>query len=172
MSEEQFKEIEVKSETESLLKKMPGDDNKFDFKGVLGPALIIMAIVIGGAISGYFLASQGRREVAKKETELIGGAKIVEGPKEVGIKDEKVFRDTAQGRIETNENEEEAEGSHKLIRSGGKSQTAYLTSSVLDLNQFLGKCVQVWGETFKAQSVSWLMDVGRIKILDSCPEGV
>jgi len=42
----------------------------------------------------------------------------------------------------------------------------------LDLSEFNGKCVQVWGETFAAQEAGWLMDVGRLKLLDSCPEGI
>ena len=83
-----------------------------------------------------------------------------------------LFRSTAQGKIEINDNGDIVEGSHKLLRPGGPSQTAYLTSSVLDLNQFKGKCVQVWGETFASQKAGWLMDVGRIKILEVCPEGL
>ncbi|MGB9707096.1 MAG: hypothetical protein ACPLXP_03430, partial [Microgenomates group bacterium] len=101
-----------------------------------------------------------------------GGAEVVEGPKEVGIKDVKTFRDYAFGRLKINDNGDIPEGSHKLIRPGGPSQTAYLTSSVVDLNQFLEKCVEVWGETFAGQKAAWLMDVGRVKILDSCPEGL
>lgn len=157
---------------ESLLKKMPTLGNKFEFRGALIPALVIVAIVIAGTFTGYFLANREIAALPSKETELTSGVKMVQGPKEVGIKDETVFRDTAQGKIEINDSQVVTEGSHKLIRPGGESQTAYLTSSVLDLNQFLGKCVQVWGETFAGQKAGWLMDVGRVKILDSCPEGV
>ena len=57
------------------------------------------------------------------------------------------------------------EGTHKLIRPGGDSQTVYLTSSVLDLNQFVGKKVKVWGQTFSAKKAGWLMDVGRVEVL-------
>lgn len=170
MIEEQLQKVEVKTE-EGMLKKIPGFDKKFDFKGTAVPALIIITIILAGAVSGYFLANRGVVK-SEKETELTGGGKIIQGPTEVGIKDETVFRDTAQGRVEVNDSKVVTEGSHKLLRSGGESQTAYLTSSVLDLNQFLGKCVQIWGETFKGQKAGWLMDVGRVKVLDSCPEGV
>lgn len=172
MTEEQLQPVEVETERdESLLREMPSSRRTFNFKGAGIPALAVVAIVLAGVVSGYFLANRGSA-APEKETELIGGATIVQGPKEVGIKDESVFRDTAQGRIEVNDSETVTEGSHKLIRTGGESQTAYLTSSVLDLNQFQGKCVQVWGETFAGQEAGWLMDVGRVKVLDSCPEGV
>jgi len=60
----------------------------------------------------------------------------------------------------------DGEGTHRLIREGGPSQTAYVTSSTLDLDQFAGRKVQVWGETFRAQKAGWLMDIGRLKILE------
>lgn len=172
METEQLQQVEVKTEPdEGLLKKMPGSKRTFDFKRSAVPALVIIVIILAGVASGYFLANRGV-SLPEKETELVGGVTLVQGPQEVGIKDEELFPDTAQGRIEINDSEVVTEGSHKLIRSGGESQTAYMTSSVLDLNQFLGKCVQVWGETFKGQKAGWLMDVGRVKVLDSCPEGV
>lgn len=166
-----FQKIEVKA-VGDLVKKMPSISKKSDFKSTLIRALIIIVIILVGGVTGYFLANRSISAIPEKETELAGGAKMIEGPKEVGIKDEAVFRDTAQGRIEINDSTVITEGSHKLIRPGGESQTAYLTSSVLDLNQFRGKCVQIWGETFEGQEASWLMDVGRVKILDSCPEGI
>lgn len=135
-----------------------------NLKEILLPAIIILLIIVAGGLTGQFLANRGES--------LSGGAEVVQGSKEVGIKDEKTFRDTASGKLEANGASDASEGSHKLIRPGGPSQTAYLTSSVIDLDQFVGKCLQVWGETFAAQKAGWLMDVGRAKILDSCPEGL
>jgi len=60
----------------------------------------------------------------------------------------------------------DGEGTHKLLREGGESQTAYLTSSVLDLDLFVGHKVEIWGETFAAQKAGWLLDVGAVKVLD------
>lgn len=149
------------------------EEKKLTLKEIFLPAGIILAIILAGGATGWFLANRvGGGAVSVQTKKLIGGAELVEGPKEVGIKDVKTFRDSAEGRIEVNDNSDIPEGSHKLIRPGGPSQTAYLTSSVVDLSQFLGKCVQVWGETFAAQRAGWLMDVGRVKILDSCPEGL
>lgn len=142
-----------------------------EWKPAVLAASIILVIVAGGAMTGFFLSRQ-KGEPGTVSTQNIDGAIIVSGKKEVGIKDEEVFRDHAQGRIEANDFSQVEEGSHRLMRLGGESQTAYLTSSVVDLDQFVGKCVEVWGETFAGQSAGWLMDVGRVKILDRCPEGV
>lgn len=160
-------------ENQDLVKKFSGLKSQSSLKEIFLPAGIILLIIFAGGITGWFLANRGGLPVGPIQTKkLTGGAELVQGPKEVGIKDIKTFRDTAEGKIEINDNGDIPEGSHKLLRPGGPSQTAYLTSSVVDLGQFLGKCVQVWGETFAAQKVGWLMDVGRVKVLDKCPEGI
>ena len=73
------------------------------------------------------------------------------------------FKDSAEGYLE--EGGLEGEGSHKLLRPGGDSQTVYLTSSVTDLDELVGTEVRIWGETFKGQKAGWLMDVGRVEVL-------
>lgn len=157
---------------QSLVKEF-SVEKKPRVKEIVIPALVIILIILVGGATGYFLAMRGAAMTTPAITkELVGGVELVQGPKEVGVKDEETFRDTAQGKIEVNDSTEIPEGSHKLIRPGGPSQTAYLTSSVIDLDQFTGKCVQAWGETFAAQKAGWLMDVGRVKILDRCPEGI
>ena len=82
-----------------------------------------------------------------------------------GSTDEKAFRDSAEGTLEKGGLEGE-EGSHKLVRPGGEDQTAYLTSSTLDLDKFVGRKVKVWGETFSAKKAGWFMDIGRVQILE------
>src|SRR3989344_4113161 len=57
------------------------------------------------------------------------------------------------------------EGSYHIVREGGESQNVYLTSSALDLAQFVDARVIVKGETFKAQRAGWLMDVGQVKVI-------
>jgi hypothetical protein len=74
------------------------------------------------------------------------------------------FKDSAEGYLE--DGGLDGEGSHKLLRPGGESQTVYLTSSVTDLSELAGVEVKVWGETFKGQKAGWLMDVGRVEVLD------
>jgi len=161
-------------EEPNLVQQFPANPKKLNLKETLIPVGVILAIIVAGGVTGYFLSNrgQGSTMIPTQSKQLIGGAEMVQSSKEVGIKDEKAFKDTSQGKIVVNDNKDVSEGSHKLIRPGGPSQTAYLTSSVLDLNQFLGKCVQIWGETFAGQKAGWLMDVGRVRILDSCPEGL
>ncbi len=76
-----------------------------------------------------------------------------------------VFKDSAEGYLEMGGLD--GEGSHKLLRAGGPSQTVYLTSSVTDLDKLAGMDVKVWGETFKGQKAGWLMDVGKIEVVNT-----
>jgi hypothetical protein len=80
-----------------------------------------------------------------------------------GSDDTETFKDTAEGTLK--EGGIDGEGQYHLVRPGGDSQNVYLTSSSLDLSQFVGKKIKVWGETQEAQSAGWLMDVGRVEIL-------
>jgi len=81
-----------------------------------------------------------------------------------GSADESAFKDSAEGYLQIGGFQ--GEGSHHLLRPGGDSQTVYLVSSVTDLDKFDGMQVKVWGETNKGQKVGWLMDVGRIQVID------
>lgn len=81
-----------------------------------------------------------------------------------GVPDEKAFRDDTEGVLIIGGIE--GEGSHTLLRAGGVSQNVYLTSSVVDLDQFEGMKLRIWGETFKGQKAGWLMDVGRVEVLE------
>jgi len=127
---------------------------------ILPAAVLVLAVGLG-VFTGFYLA-----KLKGKGSSLQGGVvpqgKITKGS-EFGSQDPK-FEDTAEGVLEVGGID--GEGTHKLLREGGPSQTVYLTSSVLDLDQFTGKKVQIWGETFKAQKAGWLMDVGRVKILE------
>ena len=76
----------------------------------------------------------------------------------------KSFTDSATGTIE--KGNINGEGTHILNRAGGASQRASLTSSTVDLDLFVGKKVEVKGETNRSNKTSWLMDVGSIKILE------
>lgn len=74
------------------------------------------------------------------------------------------FKDSAEGILR--EGGIDGEGAFHLERPGGESQAVYLTSSVLDLTPFVGRTVKVWGQTQAARSAGWLMDVGRLQVLD------
>lgn len=156
--------VEVKTE-KGIVHKFTQVGQKKNWREIMLPAGIVLVIILFGTVTGYLLANRGGG--VGRGVSIIRG-----GPKETGIKDAELFPDKAEGRIEINDSEVVTEGSHKLIRPGGESQTAYLTSSAVNLNQFLGKCVQVWGETFAGQQAGWFMDIGWVKSLDKCPEGV
>jgi hypothetical protein len=166
-TEVQAKPVEEGGE-KRILREMSREDKGWG-KAVLLAGMIVL-IVGAGALTGYFLAR--KKGVAPGSQGLGSGLEIGLGQKEAGVKDEALFPDKARGKIEVNDFSQVKEGSHKLLRSGGEGQTAYLTSSVIDLNEFVGRCVEVWGETFAGQEAGWLMDVGFLEVIDQCPEGV
>ena len=81
-----------------------------------------------------------------------------------GIADKKTFKDKAEGILK--EGGVDGEGNFHLQRPGGESQNVYLTSSSVDLSKFVGRKIKVWGETQKAQYAGWLMDVGKVEVLE------
>ena len=119
-----------------------------------------VAVIMVGVAIGYVLATKSGGATLSAVT----GGKVVKSDKVVGSLDEKAFPDSTEGVLE--KGGIDGEGTHKLIRDGGPSKTAYLTSSVIDLDQFVGKKVKIWGETRAAQKAGWLMDVGRLEILE------
>lgn len=56
------------------------------------------------------------------------------------------------------------EGTHHLVRDGGPSKYVYLTSSVIDLQSFVNKKIEVWGETLSSKKAGWLMDVAKVQV--------
>ena len=116
----------------------------------LGSGYLLKNGSIGGVINTGPVVSRNVPEAGLKEGDIIG------------VQDEKTFKDSATGVL--HKGGIDGEGSHQLLRPGGVSQTVYLTSSVIDLDEFEGHQVTVWGETFKGQKAGWLMDVGRVKV--------
>lgn len=144
----------------SLVKQLQQKKKGLPMKTIL----IATIIVLVGIGTGYGLTlatsggAGGIKSAAKVEEE--GGVKVgdVIGSSEAG------FKDKATGVLDRGGID--GEGSHHLLREGGPDQTAYLTSSVVDLELFVGHKVEVWGETFSAQKAGWFMDVGRVKVLE------
>lgn len=121
--------------------------------------IIIAVIVALGVGTGYF-ASKSRLT----PNPIKSNNKIVKTDGIVGSTDTKTFRDQAEGVIQ--KGGIDGEGTHKLIRDPKRpDQNVYLTSGVVDLDQFVGKKVKVWGETNSAQKAGWLMDVGKVEVL-------
>ncbi len=140
----------------SVLKKFP----KFDFKSNLPLIVGAVLVVIAGVGTGWLLS--GNKNLLGSRSVTVPGAET--GPKEAGLADEATFKDTAEGVLE--EGGVDGEGTHHLVRPGGASQNVYLTSTVIDLQSFVSKKVQVWGQTISAREAGWLMDVGKIKVVE------
>lgn len=127
--------------------------------------MFLLAVVLGvGTGFGVFKL---RAQTASSQAGPEPMSQVATGAVKVGdvfgIKDESTFKDMAEGYLEIGGMD--GEGSHKLLRPGGDSQTVYLTSSVTSLDDFDGMQVKIWGETFKGQKAGWLMDVGRVEVV-------
>jgi len=116
---------------------------------------VAIAVLLGTAL-GF-----GLIKITKKGK--TSNVSSVKAEKTVGIADKKTFKDQAEGILK--EGGIDGEGSFHLERPGGESQNVYLTSTTVDLSQYIGKKVRVWGETFAAEKAGWLMDVGLLEIL-------
>lgn len=118
---------------------------------------ILISSVILGVLAGYLLAD---KQVVKQ-----GGSPQESKKPASAQQDTRTFRDFAEGTIQKRpapkKAEEYVEGTHLLVREGGVPVA--LTSSVVDLSQYEGKKVKVFGETQKAIKEGWLMDVGKVE---------
>jgi hypothetical protein len=135
------------------------------------PLLVVISIVaivagIGTGYGGFKLQTKATTNVTSTgsgEIQQIAEEGKIKAGDVFGVNDEETFKDSAEGYLEIGGLN--GEGSHKLLRAGGETQTVYLTSSITDLDQFDGMEVKVAGETFKGQKAGWLMDVGRVEVV-------
>lgn len=124
----------------------------------------LVVVLVLGLASGFLLSgtkASGERSGAPIVARNVPESGLKEGDI-IGEQNAEEFKDSATGVLQ--KGGLDGEGSHHLLRPGGVSQTVYLTSSIIDLDEFTGHQVTVWGETFKGQKVGWLMDVGRVKV--------
>jgi len=98
--------------------------------------------------------------MSKSGSSAAPGAKTTSS--EAGALDPEVKYDTAEGVIK--EGGSNGEGTFHLEREGGPSKNVYLTSSVVDLDKFVDKKVQIWGQTLASKKVGWLMDVAKVQV--------
>jgi len=158
---EQDQDQSPKSKITSLLRKVP---QRANLPTKFLPIFIILVVVTAGIFSGLVFSS--RNKIAKVNSQKAAlSEETLTGEQKQSFN--QTFRDEAEGVVERNDKlDKYAQGTHKLIRPGGESQTAYLTSSVLDLDEYVGKKVKVFGETFGSSQVGWLMDVGKVEIIN------
>lgn len=140
---------------------------------LLSPRVLIIILVVAIGL-GYFIsrvyplsdsktASLLSGEQNAISTENITDKSTIEAGKLYGDT-ATVFKDSATGTVE--KGSINGEGTHILNREGGASQRASLTSSVVDLDLFVGRRVEVKGETNASRQTSWLLDVGSVKVLE------
>lgn len=160
------KDLSAKKNTTTKNEPLVHDFNKEGLKSSLSPKItvIFIGILILGLISGYFFAGKSGTNSAQNSTGggIFNGSSSPKGTV-VGSKDTSTFKDTAEGTLK--QGGVDGEGAYHLERSGGPSQNVYLTSSIVDLSKFIDKKIKVWGQTQKAQTAGWLMDVGRVEVL-------
>jgi len=156
-------ELNIKQPTHHLLHAI--DNHISNSKN---PWLLLTGVIVGalllGTLTGFGIQAltggTGLSSNSKKNIETVdkSGAKT-----SAGIVDKEAFPDEVEGTLQ--EGGFEGEGSFHLERKGGKSQFVYLTSTTVDLTEFMGKKVKVNGQTFNAEKAGWLMDVGYIEVV-------
>lgn len=118
---------------------------------------VVIAALVLGTFTGYILSTKNTNTASPAAS--VGQAKSAQ-------QDTRTFKDFAEGTIKAKPlptDGEYVEGTHTLIREG--AVPVALTSSVVDLSQYEGKKVKVFGETQKALKEGWLMDVGKVEVL-------
>ncbi len=120
----------------------------------------LLIVIVAGAVLGFVFA---KVKSSSSKTSKNQQTQTSTSDKSAGIADKKTFKDQAEGTLR--EGGADGEGNFHLERPGGDSQNVYLTSTTVDLSQYIGKKVRVWGQTFQAQKAGWLMDVGLVEVL-------
>ncbi len=121
-----------------------------------------VVVVLAGVATGWLLTGKTQAgSVPDTSSQQEDQVKRTED--EAGVENTEDFPDTVEGKLV--EGGIDGEGTHRLERTGGPSQNVYLSSTVIDLQSFVGKNVKIWGQTLSGKKAGWLMDVGRIKVI-------
>jgi hypothetical protein len=134
-------------------------------KGLVFMIIVGLVVILAGVGSGWMLSTKIKAGGQKSPTS--GANQVVDkstGEVSVAGADESNFPDTAEGTLKTGGIE--GEGTHHLDRNMGPEKDVYLFSTSINLDDFVDKKVQVWGQTVSGKKAGWLMDVGRVKVLD------
>lgn len=123
-------------------------------------ALLIVSLGLGIG-TGFVFAKKGVQ--SGNSSVSVQSSNSVQTDKEAGINDTSAFPDTATGVLTTGGIR--GEGTHHLDRSETKEKEVALSSTVINLDNFVGKKVEIRGQTISSKTSGWLMDVGKIKIV-------
>lgn len=155
--------------TQPLVKDFKGSKgsvnrDSFVVKNALLIFVLLLVLGLGTGFVGALVTSGGKTGAVTTSTgEVVEEGELKAGTV-VGSDDTETFSDTAEGTLR--EGGIDGEGAYHLERPGGESQNVYMTSSVVDLAPMVGKKVKVWGKTFAGEKAGWLMDVGRVEVLE------
>jgi len=149
-----------KNTEEDLVKEF--NTSESDKKPAIKIGVFILLIGLFGVVSGLLIA-KGTSTPALSTSDIKTPSEIDAGMT-FGLDDTSNFKDTAEGTLK--EGGIEGEGQFHLVRPGGESQFVYLTSSSVDLSLLLDREIKVWGETFASEKAGWLMDVGKVEVLE------
>ena len=137
---------------------------------LINPAFVIIILILGAA-AGFALSkiAPSKSTTADSVVAPPSGVTGIVSKEEIKVgqvygNTSASFKDTATGVIE--KGSINGEGTHILNREGGATQRASLTSSSVDLDLFIGKKVEIKGETNASKKTAWLLDVGTIKVLE------
>lgn len=143
----------------TAMRKFP--NQKKSMRMTLG--LLIIAGLLGVG-TGYTFAKKGLASSSQDAgMAAVTSKNSVATDTEVGSNDTTAFPDTAEGVLK--EGGIEGEGTHHLDRGMGANKDVYLSSTVINLQNFVGKKVEVRGQTISGKKAGWLMDVGKVKII-------
>ncbi len=135
--------------------KLKGFNLKKSWPLIAGAFLVVVAgVTTAWVLSSKIMGGAGTSNVAAPGTKVTSTG--------AGALDPKVKYDNATGTLK--EGGIGNEGTHHLEGDNGPAHFVYLTSSVIDLQSFVGKKVQVWGETLASKKAPWLMDVAKIQV--------
>lgn len=122
-------------------------------------------VILAGLFTGYYVA-RNTSLGSSATTSGVEGTPEDEGDVAVGKiygnPDSDEFPDEAEGVLVLGG--VDGEGSHHLSRQF--QDPVYLTSSVVDLDLFIGHKIKVTGQTFNAKKAGWLMDAGSVEVLE------
>jgi len=133
--------------------------------------ILVLAVTSGFFISRFFSSSKASLIVDNIQNSASGAISADNIKSKEDIQAGKLygnvggtFKDSTTGTITTGSIN--GVGTHTLTREGGASQSVALTSATVDLDLFVGRKVEVKGETNASSKVGWLLDVGNVKVLE------
>lgn len=153
-----MEKLDHKKNSDQLVKQFDSKEKKAPTAKLV--FLLVVMIFLG--LGSGFLIAKGSSMGTASSGEITKSD--IEKGKTFGVSDTATFKDEAEGTLK--EGGIEGEGQYHLERPGGETQYVYLTSSVVDLGLVKGRKIKVWGQTQKAQHAPWLMDVGRVEVLN------